>query len=151
MFAPKITKHLNTILVDYDDQQWQTIDKDRYASVEYVELQHFPVRGKGRNNIRFRLVPPRCKNASNHAVTTQLAYMHCRLPDRAEAETVIRSLAPEILRRFTVIALAGERFQEEGFFCQPYVGGKQDGVYLALDMVSGRWDRRHLFVAIARE
>ncbi|MBI4426177.1 MAG: hypothetical protein HY567_01235 [Candidatus Kerfeldbacteria bacterium] len=135
--------------VNYDDPQWSTIDRDRYAYVGDVKVKDYPITEKGTKPVRFRLLEFD-HDPLDQEVLDRMAQLNCRQPDRAESETVIRRHTSEQIREHPVIGLIGPAVQRGGGLDRAYVFGDEVGVKLYWDWTDFQWGRYCRFVAVCK-
>jgi len=136
--------------VDYDDPQWKTIDKSRYAFVGNVTAAHYPETETGKKLVRFRELEFN-HDPTDDEVLTKAAKLNCRQTSRAEVETYIRKrYTPEQLAKNPRIGLIGSAVKRRGLLSRAYVDGFGAGVGLSWPWTDGHWDRRCRFVAACK-
>ncbi|MFH0853097.1 MAG: hypothetical protein V1853_01715 [bacterium] len=138
-----------TATVNYDDPQWRTIERSRYANMSDVKPKDYPVGGKGSKPIKYRLLEFD-HDPLDDEVLAKMAEMNCRQPDRAESETIIRSFTAEELRAHPVIGLIGPAVKRNGNLLRAYVDGYENGVNLVWSWTGKRWSRYCHFVAVCK-
>ena len=136
--------------VDYDDPQWRTIDRSRYAYIGDVTVDNYPDKETGKKQVRFRELAFD-HDPTDKEVLAKAEQESCRQPTRAEAETVIR-------RRYTScqlgehprIGLIGPAVRRGGGLGRAYVYGLEHGVRLVWDWTDSLWLQRCRFLVVCK-
>ncbi|MFH1367345.1 MAG: hypothetical protein ABIH38_05215 [Patescibacteria group bacterium] len=136
--------------VDFDDSQWKTIDRSRYAFVGDVTMDDYPVTETGIKKVRFRELAFD-HNPTDQEVLDRAEQLNCRQLNRAEAETVIRKkYSPEELGRNPRIVLIGPAVRRDGGLRRACVIGRGVGVSLSWLWTEYRWYRDCRFVVVCK-
>lgn len=107
--TPVVADQARTVLVNYDDARWRSIDHSRYAYVHpHVGIGLLPICGKGHAKRTFHLLRFR-RELSTLEVLTTIEGMGFRCPDRAEVESYIDTVPGGTSRYYDppIIALCG--------------------------------------------
>ena len=136
--------------VNYDDPQWQTIQRDRYAFVGDVSVTDYPVTETGTKTVRFRELEFD-HDPTDQEILDEAERKNCRQPLRPEIETVIRKrYTAEQLGQNPRVGITGPAVRRGGEFIRAVVYGNGGGVRLGWGWVGRRWVRRYRFVVVCK-
>lgn len=136
--------------VSYDDPQWRTIEKDRYAFIGDVTAADYPEQETGKKPVRFRELDFD-HDPTDDEVLAKADELNCRQPSRAEVETYIRKrYTPAQLAQNPRIGLIGPAVQRNGDVSRACVGGDEAGVGLHWYWTGSSWIQRCRFVVACK-
>lgn len=137
--------------VNYDDPQWKTIQRDRYAYVGDVTAADYPETQTGTKKVKFREVWFD-HDPLDEEILQLAKQIKCRQPSRAESETVIRvRYTKEQLAKNPRIGLIGPAVQRGGLLVRACVRGLGGGVSLLWRWTEGQWPRRCRFLLVCED
>lgn len=135
-----------TFEVDFDDPEWDTIGRDKYASVGDIKASDYPRKYRGKKRVTVRL-----HEFDHAAYDRELIDLTKRqkeeLPDRAISETFGRKFPGE-QQKSPVIGVCGDPVRRHGRLDSPYVHLGSNGVHLYWRRTESQWDRHCRFVVV---
>ncbi|MFH0829141.1 MAG: hypothetical protein V1907_03090 [Candidatus Kerfeldbacteria bacterium] len=132
--------------VDFDDPEWDRIDRNACAFVGAITASDYPRKYRGKKRVTVRL-----QKFDHDAYDRELIDLTKRqreaLPDRAISETFGRKFPGE-QQKSPVIGICGDPVQRGGRLCSPDVSLVSGGVDLDWYGLGSQWDRRCRFLVV---